>query len=450
MHGSDDASGDDDWHRDGTVLDESATAATGAPAARTPGEMVPYTLPGGAYARPSVRFTGLAIVAVALAAALILLTLPRPAVRTARPLATGTSTLASVNAPAPATAWEGSSLPAFHDWRVAYLALDGAVHAVTADGTRDVEGPVLPGLDASTLLRPAGTEVSPNGRFLAYLAASTQAPGVDAARTLVVVDLASRQPARVLARAETARAVALFWSPDSAHLAYQDVVARPSSIAIIDVRNGAIAALPWPFGDRNPVILLAGWIDAAHLAVLVFWPATPTASQPGTPGSATFGALDLASGAFRAIATLPPEPIVHVAPDGRHAVVQDSSHPGAVEVVETATGQMRQLPTISHAAGGLFFKAAWQPGAQVVAVNTSGSGPESPRALLLDLGKDEATWLPSDGEVLGWAPDGGPLIISSVGNALRAVSPIPQYAQSFQYVALTQAAVAFLGFIRTA
>lgn len=269
-----------------------------------------------------------------------------------------------------------------------------------------------------------------------------------------------------VATAAIAQPVSLFWSPDSAHLAFQGLWSKSfgistSAISLIDVKRGSVAAFPPAFGGRNPAIHLAGWIDAAHLAVLVFWPATPSASGAVSEGPAAFGALDIATGAFRPIATLPAEPFVFVAPDGARALVQDTANPGMVEMIDTMTGQVRQLSTISHALGGLIFKAAWQPDAGIVAVNTirpAGAGSDGPRMLLLDVAHDQASQLASGGEVLGWAPGGGPLLISAPGsttgataaNALRAVSPVPGRPQSFQYLALTQSALIFLGFMRTA
>src|SRR5271166_5487254 len=68
-------------------------------------------------------------------------------------------------------------LPHFSDWRVAYLGLDGVVHAVTLDGTTDVKGPSLPdttinssGTDGTTQygVELDSADIAPDGKTLAY------------------------------------------------------------------------------------------------------------------------------------------------------------------------------------------------------------------------------------------------------------------------------------------
>jgi hypothetical protein len=47
--------------------------------------------------------------------------------------------------PTPTPTVDSASLmPAFHDWRAAYLGQDGHVHIVTLDGQTDLKGPVFP------------------------------------------------------------------------------------------------------------------------------------------------------------------------------------------------------------------------------------------------------------------------------------------------------------------
>ena len=67
----------------------------------------------------------------------------------------------------PSTGSSARVLPAFPDWRVAYVGSDGRVHAVSLDGATDVSGVSLPSLaTASTLL--AGGTASPDGHYVAY------------------------------------------------------------------------------------------------------------------------------------------------------------------------------------------------------------------------------------------------------------------------------------------
>jgi hypothetical protein len=70
-----------------------------------------------------------------------------------------------------------TGLPAFSDWRGAYIGADWRVHAVSADGKHDVIGAQLPDLAVKHGVSMVGAAVAPNGRYIAY-------PGSDVLRVL--------------------------------------------------------------------------------------------------------------------------------------------------------------------------------------------------------------------------------------------------------------------------
>jgi hypothetical protein len=80
---------------------------------------------------------------------------------------------------ATSTAIRLPGLPAFSDWRIAYLDATLNVHAVSVDGTSDVTGgPSLSGLSRPGWNVPPA-EISPDGHLLSYLALDSFEPHSD-------------------------------------------------------------------------------------------------------------------------------------------------------------------------------------------------------------------------------------------------------------------------------
>jgi hypothetical protein len=130
-----------------------------------------------------------------------------------------------------------------------------------------------------------------------------------------------------------------------------------------------------------------------------------------------------------------------------------------VEVIDTASGQKRQLPNITQHTSASFASVAWKPGTETVAVQAEvGVGPVTAHDWLLDLTYDTAASLPGDQFPVGWAPDTGALVFC---NALQAdpsetpptISIMPSPATSAAAPTLLVQAVyslPFVGFVRTA
>jgi hypothetical protein len=262
----------------------------------------------------------------------------------------------------------------------------------------------------------------------------------------------------------------MVWSPDSAHLA----VSGGGGIDILDVSGGtpellanAKASLTHP---------LVGWIDATHVAYI-------SDIQMGQPSPSGFwlDAVDITTDQVRRIVAIPAVlsvggnvPDITISPEGRQAVLsnvawRDYAFTPTVDMLDTATGQLTPLPTISQVTNASWAgPPAWKPGTETLAVTTyvsSAASPEgfAPRIWSVDLEHDTADLLPGgDGwYALGWAPDDGPLVVgTSGGTSGFKLSQEPHKLAAVTYLspdqtqiqALTQTAVSFpfIGFVRTA
>lgn len=338
------------------------------------------------------------------------------------------------------TATASPAFPAFSDWRIAYLATDGRVHVVAQDGTHDMAGPALPGLTIDGLdIASAG--VSPDGRLFAY-----------SGDELVIVRLAGAGGTPAVTETHQ-RADDLSWSPDSRYLAF--VGNGPvGGWSVYDARTGAFTQVQVHLS--SPKLAFRGWINDQHMAVV-----------PAVDVSASQQALqvvDVATGGVRTIATLATgalgTPHFAMSPDGKGVLVSNCAfrsdpYTPLVEVIQTATGQVRELTRIEQAAHSCFADVAWKPGTQTVAVTTGFSEQQS---YLLDLTGDAATALPGSAHVLGWAPDSGALVtgtsdLARVGSTPHSLSIVPPPVTSGAApLMLTQSAVTFamLGLVRTA
>jgi hypothetical protein len=373
------------------------------------------------------RLRAYPLLALALLLAGCNLTTPAPAVTTAT---------------APATSTPTGALPAFSDWRLAYLGKDSRVHVVTQDGKTDLAGPLLTISSSASLWRQAQT--APNGRAFAY-PPDLRVGGYPGA----LIDL--RPGAAGSQGHQDFQGDTFFWSPDSTRLAFalRDSSTASNSWEIITLGNDAPTVIPGTQTLANQGELV-GWIDTTHLAVLLHQ------GEPAT--SYTLSSLDVTSGALRQIAPISADglgtPLLTISPDGSEALLTNSATEGTtsfapiVELINTSTGQKRRLPNITSGIEDGFQAIAWKPGTSLVLAAVSGKP-----ALLLDLAQDTATPF-ADGVIpLGWAPDTGTLFTcTQSGTNAYQVSTMaaPPPATAAQPVfSISSATLPFIGFVRT-
>lgn len=355
----------------------------------------------------------------------------------------------------------GAPVPAFHEWRAAYLGQDGHLHFVTLDGKSDLAGPRLPGMDSRQPdLGLWNGGISPDGRSLAFTTTE-----------LAIIDLAAPTSPHMSVDAIGGLQYDVMWSPDGSRLAFDG----GSGISVVRVDS---AATPTALPNAQAILShpLVGWIDATHLAYL-------GVRQGGEQSASNvwLDAVDVTTDQVREIAAIPSAliagehlPNVTLSPDGRQAVLsnvswRDYTPPPLIEVVDTSTGQYTPLPNISRLTNATWdAKVAWQSGTETLAATTygygygygAGAGGASPRIWIVDLAHDAATPLAgSNGyNALGWAPDNGPLIVGTSNatqlesdpHTLAAVTPVA--AGQTRFLTLTHTAVSFpfIGFVRTA
>jgi len=360
-------------------------------------------------------------------------------------------TSAARTTPLPTTTASPSGLlPTFREWRVAYYGVDSRLHVVTLDGKTDVPGAVLPTLDSSGLATVAGA--SPDGRHVAY----------DGRGGLTIVNLTATDPAKAVLQNPQAWGFDLTWSPDSSKVAYSTA----GSLGLAAVSTAAITPIP---GWQNTIpSRIAGWLDNQRILVTQF--------SSSAPPSFILTAVDVATGAARAIATIPLTPntgaSATLTPDRKQALVRNDpatgnnpDHPPLIELVNTTTGQVRPLPGIVKAVGFLLYPVAWKAGTQLAAVMPEApegafdhAGPNN-QSWLLDFAHDTASKLTKGQFCLGWVPGADTLILSPSYRAdFNDVQAHPLSAAQLVGATLgppvtlttTATTVPFLGFVRTA
>jgi hypothetical protein len=370
-----------------------------------------------------------------------------------------------------------------------YLGKDGRVHSVSPDGNQDLLGPVLP--DSTIISQPylgwANTAASPDGRYIAYIAGSD----INNGGAVAIVDMETGESIKASVTCRD-----LYWSPDSTRVV-ADVYGSNGmgSVYVIDARTGrAVKVVATYQGQTVSVARAIGWIDRAHVAVLVDRPASsariPSTTGAGQPLSALsaalnggpslgLAALDVNTGALRYLVDVVSPPDVFLAPDGKEIFVASSTWQSTAEVIDTATGQARPLPAITSAFVGQFVNIdnldyaeggnwathmAWKPGTHILAISLGAWGPgaeggparayQQAGVWLFDLDSDSATQITRATYPLAWLPDGQTLLISdlpppsvvfggrSVGPTMSALSPAVRGARQ---VVLTRSMVTFFG-----
>ena len=319
---------------------------------------------------------------------------------------------ASPTAPPVATATPGA-LPQFSDWRAAYLAPDGHAHIVTLDGKTDLVGPFLPDLTSNGLsVTSAG--VGPDGKTLAY-----------AAPELDLVDLTGQAPPSSVQVHSAFNGI--LWSPDQKKL--YSYVGGGQFYYLTLATGQATTVTPGP-----DVTGEEGWIDNTHIAAVSYQGASYGTDGEGDkiPTSAKLVSINITSDQTRAIATIDGgKPTVFqfvTSPDGAQALYYDSqfrdlTFTPKVGVINLATGLVTPLPTIAQATGAGFSMISWRPGTNTIAVSTGYTENGDLRTWLLDVKADTATSIGSLGHPMGWAPNNGPLVVSSGWQSETGLGP---------------------------
>ncbi len=346
----------------------------------------------------------------------------------------------------PSVRLQFSAAPKFTDWRAAYLGRDGHLHSVTLDGKTDIVGPPLSGMAINGLdLASAG--VSPNGHLLAYV-------GADG---LVVLDVTGRLNTSRIPNMDAPEVV---WSPDESQLALGD---GQGGVSLVRIADGQLRIMPGP--RPQGLTDIVGWIDNTHLAVRIV---TITGAAQSS-SSVSLGVLETSSWQVRTVGTINSSSLgaarFVLSPDGAYALCfnkrfRDDPYSPIVDEINIATGKVTPLPHIAQSMGPYsgFTSLAWRPGTQTVVASTGFDVNNDLKVWLLDLQRDTAEKQPVVRYVAGWAPDNGPLVLSTGWENLTNQGPYKIDAATFgtggivAMKTLTRAAMTFpfLGFVSTA
>jgi hypothetical protein len=338
-----------------------------------------------------------------------------------------------------------AELPKFDDWRVAYLGTDRQVHIVSADGSRAVTAPSLP--DDALLTTPppapyANVAASPDGHAVAYVAGSgIVLPGTSkvSAGPLTVVNLHTGAQSHY-----NVSTTSCYWSPDGSELVALSADPDVPALSIIHVGgDGSVTTVtPTYRGQVAHMQRVIGWTDNTHV-LGIFSPSpgslpqgyAPAANgsqllaQPLSGGIAQIGlgVVDVATSHVRVLDNLPLEPETFLSPDGKTLFIPTSWWNDSALVMDTASGQYRELPAIARtftdkmervqttldaANANWSMHAAWLPGTNQVALSLAVGGPtpigspvSQPSGVwVLDLAADTATQVTSRTYPLAWLP----------------------------------------------
>ena len=340
--------------------------------------------------------------------------------------AQGRSTAAPQTTPPP-------PLPAFSDWRVAYVGEDDRLRIVSLDGKTDLAGPYVPSRDHLGEAH-GGVATAPDGHSLAY-------------PTSLGVVVARLAPGHVPIDVINGLYFDLSWAPNSDLLA---LGSRGSSISLWRPGETEARVVYERPGERVDPI---GWIDESHLAILV-----------GVE-TLTVASLDLVSGAVQPLTTFLQEqvgvPQFTMAPHGRQIFLSSCSFHDQLfnhrlGVIDTATGVYHPLDNTRAKTDSCLENPAFQ--ADTGRLIASQETPGNPVATIwmLDIARDTATKTPVPGFPVAWAPANGPMITSSGHEVVDGLGPYTIRAAlpsaSSAALTLTTTAMTFpaLGIVRTA
>jgi hypothetical protein len=340
--------------------------------------------------------------------------------------AQGSSTAALQATPPP-------PLPAFSDWRVAYIGEDARLHIVSLDGKTDLAGPYVPSRDHLGEAH-GGVATAPDGHSLAY-------------PTSLGVVVAHLTPGHVPINIINGLYFDLSWAPNSDQLA---LGSRAFSISLWRPGETAARVVYEGPGERVDPI---GWIDEGHLAILI------------GVNTLTVASLDLANGAVQPLTTFFQEqvgvPQFTMAPHGRQILLSscsfhDQPFTHLLGVIDTATGMYHSLGNTLAQTDSCLQNPAFQADTGRLIASQETPGNPVATTWMLDIANDTATRTPVPGFPVAWAPANGPMITSSGHEVVDGLGPYTIRAAlpsaSAAALTLTTTAMTFpaLGLVRTA
>ncbi len=417
-----------------------------------PRDFAPTGVPAPHPRRTRGWLGGLAIAAVALALVVVFVSLGRGQAGPVHPGATATATNPTT---ASATAVPGATLPAFSDWRAAYLDDFGNLHVVSLDGKTDLP---LSGVSAlaqhNNGVSMSNNQVyhfgvSPDGHVLAFLSGVKEG-------TLELLTFTPSQGAQATLTNVAITTSSFLWSPDGAWLAAGGTFNHMPGLYRINSRTATPTLVPGtqaggPDGyDTSQSV--TGWIDATHL--LIYTP-------PGGPHPLV--SINVLTGEELPIA-IPvnwfPTLIVHNT-DPYALIVPNKSQccPPATgsALLDLKTDQVTQLPNITHTLGEILIPAVGNPASSTPILASAPGVLEDARAqlYLADLLADSATPIATGVVPLGWTPDGKTLLVAQTASANGGLPGHAAYALTPPAAGATPLVIAqklqtFIGFVRTA
>jgi hypothetical protein len=347
-------------------------------------------------------------------------------------------------------------LPAFSDWRAAYMGADGAMHVITLDGKTDIAGPQLPfTTDGSPLMIGFGITnagIAPDGHTLAYASYGG----------LVTFDSAAHQPPSIENAAHT-QPNEMEWSPDSRYLDLSD---RGGGLWLDRVSDGTITTIPNTPFPSTPLpggIFLDGWYDATHIVLARLDSAAPNAPED-------VDIFDVITGTYSVLArfAIPPQQAVNADFLADHDSILLTYNTGPtspldpfVGLYHISSGTMTSLPNVAALQDSHYHfisNFVWKPGTHTLVLCTGSLLNGDLKDWLVNLTDDSVQPLSTIGYPMGWSPDSKSVVFSSGEGSYTGAGPYTLTALTFgpsgqmTQTVLTKSAMNFdfIGFVRTA
>lgn len=314
-------------------------------------------------------------------------------------------------------------MPAFSDWRLAYIGQDGNLHVVSLDGKADlmgahltVSGPTETGVYA------AGT--APDGEHLAY--GTNGVNYIDIRRNSVVM--------LPTYKSNSSPNPTILWASDGHALVINGF---QNAAAIVQLPSGTTTQEPAQNLVANGSLLIGGiygWLGNASLAVdytAAEASSTPTSGRLQTPQTvAVLARMDATNGKIQPIATIRSATMssghFSLTPDGSEALfsnarVQDFPYTPNVQRIDIHTGQTTPLPRLASiipALGG-FNALLWLPGTHLALAATGFPENGDLHYQLIDIDHDTTMPVSLPAFPVDWSPDGKTLILASIDNTIQ-------------------------------
>ena len=328
-------------------------------------------------------------------------------------------------------------LPAFSDWRVAYLDEDTRLHVISSDGKTQLIGPSMPIRGALGPIQGPAV-ASPDGRNLAY-------------PTLYGAVITQLRPTNSTFYVVKGDYYTLSWSPNS------DILALVSPGGAISLWHAGQTEASVVYRRSEDNASLIGWIDEKRLAI-----------QRG-PDHLEIASLDIISGATRSLITFPQAqlgvPQLLMTPDGRHILLSACSFRGdpfihRLSLIDTATGAYRTLTNTRAKTDSCLDHVAFQQDTGRLVVLTTPENQTYSTVWIIDPQRDVATLITPQnvGYPVAWASGGGPIITSTAYQlqddggpyTIRSIPAAFAYEPSVTTLTASALTLPLLGLVRTA